>query len=115
MGWCCTAVSPNIPGHDSKPRKTVARSILIADEPAHAGVTVFDGDGTALLTINLRKGADVSQMIIGLSPHQTLQLLERLSRHAGVCRKAVAEGHGGARFPDQAPVNVAPDLIPRRR
>lgn len=76
--------------------------ILVAEEPDHAGVTVFSDDGTLLLTVNLRKGADISQIMLGLSANQALQLIERLSTHADECRRAVAEGRGGARFADGA-------------
>jgi hypothetical protein len=76
--------------------------ILIADEPAHIGVTTFRGDGTVLLTVNFRAGADVSQLMLGLSAQQALQLIERLSAHSDEYRRAVAEGHGGVRFPDRA-------------
>ena len=43
------------------------------------------------------------QMIIGLTAHQTLQLIARLQAHADICGRAIAEGKGGNRFPEKAP------------
>jgi hypothetical protein len=56
-----------------------------------------------LLTFNCRGGADIGQIIIGLSPMQTVQLVERLQQHHDACLRAVALGKGGAKFPEKAP------------
>jgi hypothetical protein len=72
--------------------------IVLVDEPAGVGVTTFAGNGEVLLTFNLRPGGDCSQIIIGLSAHQTLQLIDRLQAHSDLCGKAIAEGKGGNRF-----------------
>jgi hypothetical protein len=51
----------------------------------------------------MRPGSEIGQLIIGLSAHQALQLIERLQENAEHCRAAVAGGKGGNKFPDQAP------------
>lgn len=78
--------------------------IVLVDEPAHVNVTTFNNKGgEVLLTFNMRDGADVGQIIIGLSAHQAIQLIERLQAHADICARAVALGNGGAKFPERAP------------
>lgn len=77
--------------------------IVVIDEPAHANVTTLAQRGETLLVFNTRRGADVGQVIIGLTGNQTLQLIQRLQEHADACARAVAEGRGGVRFPDRAP------------
>jgi hypothetical protein len=89
------------PEKPSSPGTLLPGGILIADEPAHAGVTVFAGGGV-LLTLNLRPGGNVGQIIVGLSANQALQVAERLTHHADLLRKTISEGKGGARFPDKA-------------
>lgn len=89
------------PKNPSSPGTLLPGGILFADEPQSAGVTVFVGGG-ALLTVNLRPGGNVSQVILGLSANQALQVAERLTHHADELRKTISEGKGGARFPDKA-------------
>ncbi len=84
----------------STPGTLLLGQILIADEPAHVHVTVFADEGSAMLTFNLREGSEVGQIMLGLSPHQVMQLIERLSAYSDVCGRAIAEGRGGVRFPD---------------
>jgi hypothetical protein len=84
------------------PGSILPGGIILIDEPAFAGVTTFVANGEVLLTFNMRPGADFGQIIMGMTPHQTLQLIERLQAHADVCARAVAEGKGGARFPEKA-------------
>lgn len=85
------------------PGSILPGGIVLIDEPAHVNVTTFAENGEVLLTFNCRGGADISQIIIGLSPMQTVQLVERLQQHHDACLRAVALGKGGARFPDKAP------------
>ena len=73
--------------------------IVLIDEPESAGFTVFADVGNALLTFNTRPGADIGQVIIGLTANQVLQLIEWLNGHSDVFGRAVAEGRGGAKFP----------------
>jgi hypothetical protein len=75
--------------------------IVLIDEPAHVNVTTFAANGEVLLTFNTRPGGNCGQVIIGLTPHQTLQLIERLQAHADVCGRAIVDGKGGARFSDR--------------
>lgn len=75
--------------------------IVLIDEPAHVNVMTFAERGDVLLTFNTRPGGNCGQVIIGLSANQALQLIERLQTHADACGRAVAEGRGGARFPDR--------------
>jgi hypothetical protein len=84
------------------PASLLPGGILLIDEPEHVNVTTFTCNGEVLLTFNMRDGGDVSQIIMGLSAHQALQLIERLQAHADVCAKAVVDGWGGNRFPDKA-------------
>ena len=76
--------------------------IVLIDEPAHANVTTFESNGDVLLTFNTRPGGNCGQVMIGLTAHQALQLIERLEAHVAFCRQAVAEGRGGVSFPDGA-------------
>jgi len=87
----------------STPGSITPGGIVLIDEPAHASVTTFAANGDVLLTINMRPGSEIGQLIIGLSAHQALQLIERLQENAEHCRAAVAGGKGGNKFPDQAP------------
>lgn len=77
--------------------------IVLVDEPEHCNVTTFADRGEVLLTFNSRDGGNVGQVIIGLTGHQALQLIQRLQEHSDTCARAIAEGRGGARFPDKAP------------
>lgn len=86
----------------STPASILPGGIILIDEPAHAGVTTFTGNGEVLLTFNMRAGGDFSQIIMGLTAHQTLQLIERLQAHADVCAKAIVDGKGGAKFPERS-------------
>jgi len=74
--------------------------IVLIDEPAHVNVTTFVANGEVLLTFNCRTGGDCGQVIIGLTPNQSLQLIERLQAHSDACGRAIVNGKGGARFPD---------------
>ena len=84
----------------STPGTLLLGGIVLIDEPAQAGVTVFggEGDGSALLTIITRAGGEIGQVIIGLTPNQAVQLIERLSAHADVFHRAILQGKGGAGF-----------------
>jgi hypothetical protein len=87
----------------STPGSILPGGIVLIDEPAHVNVTTFAENGEVLLTFNCRSGADLGSIMIGLSPCQTVQLVERLQQHHDACLRAVALGKGGARFPDKAP------------
>ena len=86
----------------SIPGSILPGGIVLIDEPAHVNVTTFGGSGDVLLTFNTRPGGNCGQVLIGLSAQQALQLIERLRAHADACERAVVEGRGGARFPDNA-------------
>jgi hypothetical protein len=86
----------------STPGSILPGGILLIDEPAHVNVTTFASNGEVLLTFNARPGGDFGQVIIGLTPNQAMQLIQRLQIHDDACGRAIAEGKGGARFPDQA-------------
>lgn len=77
--------------------------IVLVDEPAGLGIATFAANGEVLLTFNCRGGGDVGQVIIGLTPNQALQLLERLHTYDDVYHRAVLDGKGGARFPEVKP------------
>ena len=85
------------------PGSILPGGIVLIDEPAHVNVTTFADFGEVLLTFNCRAGGNCGQVIIGLSPHQAMQLVERLQQHHDACLRAVALGKGGAKFPDKAP------------
>ena len=87
----------------STPGAILPGGIVLIDEPAHVNVTTWADRGDVLLTFNTRPGGNCGQVIIGLSANQALQLIERLQTHADACGRAMAEGRGGARFPEQAP------------
>lgn len=84
------------------PGSILPGGIVLIDEPAFAGVTTFAANGEVLLTFNCRDGGDCGQVIIGLTPNQALQLIERLQTHEDVYQRAIVEGKGGNRFPDKA-------------
>lgn len=87
----------------STPGSILPGGIVLIDEPAHVNVTTFNNaGGEVLLTFNMRDGAEIGQIIIGLSANQTIQLIERLQMHADICARAVAQGNGGTKFPDRA-------------
>lgn len=86
----------------STPGTYLPVGIVVADEPAQANVAVFVDAGNMLLTLDLQPGGNVSQIMIGLTAHQVLQLIERFSTHADVFGRAIVEGRGGMRFPDRA-------------
>ena len=65
--------------------------IVLIDEPAHCNVTTFAAQGDVLLTFNTRPGGECGQVIIGLSAHQAVQLIERLQTHADACARAAAK------------------------
>ena len=85
------------------PGSILPGGIVLIDEPAFIGVTTFAENGEVLMAINMRPGAEIGQIIIGLSPHQAMQLVERLQQHHDACLRAVALGKGGAKFPEKAP------------
>jgi hypothetical protein len=76
--------------------------IVLIDEPAHVNVTTFADNGEVLLTFNCQPGGNCGQVIIGLTPNQAVQLVERLQIHSDACTRAIAEGKGGVKFPDKA-------------
>ena len=88
----------------SHPGKILGGFLLTADEPEHVNVTTFANTGEVLLTFNLRPGADLGQIMLGLSPHQVLQLIERLQAHADASARAVAAGRGGRKFHNPEPM-----------
>lgn len=87
----------------STPGSILPGGIVLIDEPAHVNVTTFTGNGEVLLSFDCRAGGNCGQVIIGLTPHQALQLIARLHVHSDVCARAIAEGKGGAQFPDKRP------------
>jgi len=91
---------PETPG---TPGSLLPGGIVVIDEPESAGFTVFADNGTAVLTFNTRPGADIGQVIIGLTANQVMQLSEWLNAHSDVFGRAIAEGRGGARFPKGNP------------
>ena len=84
------------------PGSILPGGIVLIDEPAHVNVTTFADKGEVLLTFNCRPGGNCGQVILGLSPHQAMQLVERLQAHHDACLRAVALGNGGAKFSDKA-------------
>jgi hypothetical protein len=85
------------------PGSLMPGGIVLVDEPAHANVTTFTHNGEVLLTFNMRPGAEIGQILIGLTANQTLQLIARLQEHSDVCGRAIVEGKGGTKFPYRAP------------
>lgn len=83
------------------PGSILPGGIVLIDEPAHANVTTFADNGEVLLTFNCRPGGNCGQVIVGLTPNQAMQLVERLQMHHDACLRAVALGKGGGRFPDR--------------
>jgi hypothetical protein len=84
----------------STPGSILPGGIVLIDEPASVGVTTFAENGEMMLTFNNRPGGECGQVIIGLSAHQAMQLIERLQTHADACGRAIVNGKGGTRFPD---------------
>jgi hypothetical protein len=82
----------------SSPGTILPGGIVLMDEPQSAGVTTLAAAGETLLTFNARPGGNCGQIIIGLSPLQTLQLINMLQQHADYCRAAVQRLKGGAGF-----------------
>jgi hypothetical protein len=87
----------------STPGSILPGGIVLIDEPANIGVTTFANNGEVLLSINTRDGGDCGQVVIGLTPNQALQLIERLQAHNDACTRAIAAGNGGARFAEKRP------------
>jgi hypothetical protein len=75
--------------------------LVLIDEPASIGVNTFASSGEVLMTINCRNGGNCTQVIVGLSANQTIQLIKRLQTYSDICGRAVADGKGGAKFPDR--------------
>ena len=50
------------------------------------------------MVFTCRDGGTCSQMIIGLSANQTVQLFDWMGAHVDTCRSAIAEGNGGVQF-----------------
>lgn len=86
----------------STPASILPGGIILIDEPAFIGVSTFAHNGEVLMNLTMREGGDFSQIIMGLSAHQALQLIERLQAHEDIYQRAVVEGKGGAKFPDKA-------------
>jgi hypothetical protein len=86
----------------STPGSILPGGIVLIDEPASVGVTTFAENGEVLLTFNSRPGGDCGQVIVGLTPNQAVQLIERLQAHSDACGRAIVDGKGGARFPDHS-------------
>jgi hypothetical protein len=89
-------MKPNTPG------AILPGGIVLIDEPAHVNVTTFASNGEVLLTFHCRDGGDCGSVMIGLSPHQAVELIVRLQAHSDACLRAITEGNGGAQFPDRA-------------
>jgi hypothetical protein len=87
----------------STPGAILPGGIVLIDEPASFGVTTFANNGEVLLTFTCRPGDQCGQVILGLSPHQAVQLIEGLQKHGDACLRAIAEGKGGARFAEAKP------------
>ena len=87
----------------STPGSILPGGIVLIDEPAHVNVTTFAANGEVLLSFDCRPGDHCGQVIIGLTPNQAVQLIERLQKHADACSRAIVEGKGGAQFPDKRP------------
>lgn len=85
------------------PGSILPGGIVLIDEPAHCHVTTFASNGEVMLVFNTRRGGDCGQVFIGLSARQAQQVIERLSHDREHIDKAVAEGRGGAEFPNKAP------------
>jgi hypothetical protein len=85
----------------STPGSILPGGIVLIDEPEHVNVTTFANNGEVLMTFNARPGGDCGQVIIGLTPSQTMQLIERLQAHSDACARAIVGGKGGARFPER--------------
>lgn len=75
--------------------------IILVDEPESVGVATLAGSGEVLMTMNLRPGGEVNQIIVGLTPNMLMQLLMKLQTHSDVCARAIAEGKGGALFKEK--------------
>jgi len=87
---------------NATPGSILPGGIVLIDEPAFAGVATFAANGEVLLTFNCRPGGDCGQVIIGLTPRQAVQLIERLQSHEDVYQRAIVQGKGGAEFPERA-------------
>ena len=86
----------------STPGSILPGGIVLIDEPQSSSLNIFAANGEVLLEFTCRPGGDIGQVIIGLSPHQVLQLIERLQTHDDVYQRAIVDGKGGARFLDHA-------------
>ena len=84
------------------PGSILPGGIVLIDEPAFMGVSTFAYNGEVLMNITCRPGGDCNQIILGLTPRQALQLIERLQAHEDVYQRAIVEGKGGAEFPEKA-------------
>jgi hypothetical protein len=81
--------------------------IVVVDEPATVSIQTFalgpnpgpDPDVGVMMVFNARRGAPFSQVMIGLSPQQTLDLLRLLEQSREYMQRAVEQGHGGPGFP----------------
>lgn len=85
------------------PGSILPGGIVLIDEPQSVGVSTFASNGEVLLTFNTRPGGDCGQVIIGLTPNQAMQLIGMLHAHDDIYTRAIAEGKGGAKFPERAP------------
>lgn len=86
----------------STPGAILPGGIVLIDEPASVSLNTFASNGEVLLGFNCRDGGECGQVIIGLSPHQAVQLIGYLNKHVAYYERAIADGNGGARFPMEA-------------
>ena len=86
----------------STPGNILPGGIVLIDEPVHVNVTTFAGNGEVLLSFETRPGGNCSQIIMGLSPNQAVELIRRLHVHDDVYARAIAAGNGGAQFREKA-------------
>jgi hypothetical protein len=106
----------------SNPGLWLPFGLVMADEPTNVGITTFAENGEVLMTFNMREGGNVSQVIIGLTPNQAMELIRRLHTYDDVYARAIAEGKGcGCKAPSLAmlarlpPRRVRADSCPHHR
>jgi hypothetical protein len=86
----------------STPGAVLPGGIVLVDEPESLGISTFADSGEVLMTITCRPGDDCSQIIIGLTANQAVQMVEALHMHNDACLRAIAQGKGGAKFKTEA-------------
>jgi len=82
----------------STPGIILPGGIVLVDEPATLHLSVFHDYARISMVFTCRDGGTCSQMIIGLSANQTVQLFDWMGAHVDTCRSAIAEGNGGVQF-----------------